>query len=339
MSEQLLNGIKREIEGKTVINNELGRPWQLARYGVLIAFVVWLLILPQNSTRYGLTLISLWAIFTIATQGLNLTLGYAGQISLAQAGFLGIGAYTSALLVQKLGVSYWLSMPAAAIVCFIIGALVGFPALRVKGHFLAFVTLGFNGLVVLVLRNEDWLTNGSLGMVVERPDLLGIDNLKFAYFSLIMLGLVTFSVWYMVRSPWGRAFQALRDNPARAESLGISITTYTVLAFALGSALAGIAGSMFSLHTEYIEPTAFALPRSLMLLLMVMVGGRGTLTGPFIGTALVVLLPEYLRSTEQYYLMLFAVGVILLMIFFPQGVAGIFPTLRRALINRKRGSA
>jgi branched-chain amino acid transport system permease protein len=338
MSEQPLSGIKYHIEGKTVISNELGRPWQLTKYIVLIVFVTWLLILPQNSSRYGLTLISLWAIFTIATQGLNLTLGYAGQISLAQAGFLGIGAYTSALLVEHLGISYWIAMPTAAIVCFIIGAIVGFPALRVKGHFLAFVTLGFNGLVVLVLRNEDWLTNGSQGLMVERPNLLGIDNLKFAYFSLIMLGIATLCVWFIVRSPWGRAFKALRDNPARAESLGISITTYTVLAFALGSALAGIAGSMFSLHTEYIEPNTFALPRSLMFLLMVMVGGRGTLAGPFIGTALVVLLPEYLRSTEQYYLMLFAVGVILLMIFFPQGVAGIFPAIRSYLIKRKSGN-
>lgn len=337
MNGQAPNGIQHEIEGKALVNNDLDRRWNLVMYGAVIVFVLWLLYLPQTTARYGLTLISLWAIFTIATQGLNLTLGYAGQISLAQAGFLGIGAYTSALLVQKLEISYWLAMPAAALVCFIIGALVGFPALRIKGHFLAFVTLGFNGLVVLVLRNEDWLTNGSLGLIVKRPDLLGIDNLKFAYFSLIMLGIVTFCVWYMVRSPWGRAFQALRDNPTRAESLGISITTYTMLAFALGSAMAGIAGSMFSLHTEYIEPNAFALPRSLMFLLMVMVGGRGTLAGPFIGTALVVLLPEYLRSTEQYYLMFFAVGVILLMIFFPQGVAGIFPAIRRFLIKRKRG--
>jgi branched-chain amino acid transport system permease protein len=338
MSEQPLSGVKYEIEGKTVISNELSRPWQLVKYGLLIVFIIGLLIFPQNSSRYGLTLISLWAIFTIAAQGLNLTLGYAGQISLAQAGFLGIGAYTSALLVQKLGISYWLSLPAAAVVCFVIGAIIGFPALRVKGQFLAFVTLGFNGLVVLVLRNETWLTNGSMGLMVERPELLGIDNLKFAYFSLIMLGIITFCMWYMVRSPWGRAFQALRDNPARAESLGISITTYTVLAFALGSALAGIAGSMLSLHTEYIEPNAFALSRSLMFLLMVMVGGRGTLAGPFIGTALVVLLPEYLRFTEQYYLMFFAVGVILLMIFFPQGVAGIFPRIRRFVITRRKGN-
>lgn len=338
MSEQPMRRIQYDVEGKTVVSHELSRPWQLAKYGALAAFVIWLAILPQHSSRYGLTLISLWAIFTIATQGLNLTLGYAGQISLAQAGFLGIGAYTSTLLVQKAGMSYWLSLPAAALMCFIIGAVIGFPALRAKGHFLAFVTLGFNGLVVLVLRNEEWLTNGSLGLVVRRPDLLGIDNVKFAYFSLIMLGLVTLWLWYTVRSPWGRAFQALRDNPARAESLGISITTYTVLAFALGSAMAGIAGAMFALHTEYIEPTAFALPRSLMFLLMVMVGGRGMLAGPFIGTALVVLLPEYLRFTEQYYLMLFAVGVILLMLFFPQGVAGIFPTIRKSLLKRKKGN-
>jgi branched-chain amino acid transport system permease protein len=337
MNDQLVDGIRHDIQGKTFVQNDLGRYWQFLEYGVLAAAAIWVFTLPQDASRYGLTLISLWAIFTIATQGLNLTLGYAGQISLAQAGFMGIGAYTSALLVQKQGISFWLSMPLAAMMCFVIGALVGFPALRVKGHFLAFVTLGFNGLVVLVLRNEDWLTNGSLGLRVDRPSLLGFDNLKFAYFSLIMLSIVTVCVWYMVRSPWGRAFQALRDNPVRAESLGISITAYTLLAFALGSAIAGIAGAMFSLHTEYIEPNSFALPRSLMFLLMVMVGGRGTLLGPFIGTAFVVLMPEYLRSTEKYYLMIFAVGVILMMLFFPNGVAGIFPAIRKYLIRLKRG--
>jgi branched-chain amino acid transport system permease protein len=339
MSGQLPDRIQHNIQGTSFVQDDLGRSWQLARYALLVAFVIALLYLPQNSARYGLTLISLWAIYTIAVQGLNLTLGYAGQISLAQAGFMGIGAYASTLLVQESGLTFWLAMPAAALVCFAIGALVGFPALRVKGHFLAFVTLGFNGLVVLVLRNEAWLTGGSLGLRVDRPSLLGIDNLKFAYFCLIMLGIVTFCVWYMIRSPWGRAFQALRDNSIRAESLGISITTYTVLAFALGSAIAGIAGSMLALHTEYIEPVGFGLPRSLLFLLMVMVGGRGTLIGPFIGTAFVVLVPEYMRFTEEYYLMIFATGVILMMIFFPQGVAGIVPIFRKYVIQRGRANS
>jgi branched-chain amino acid transport system permease protein len=335
MSGQLPDTIQQSIQGTTFVSDDLGRGWQLARYALLIGFVIFLLYIPQTSARYGLTLISLWAIYTIAVQGLNLTLGYAGQISLAQAGFMGIGAYASTLLVQDTGFSFWLAMPAAAIICFVIGALVGFPALRVKGHFLAFVTLGFNGLVVLVIRNEAWLTRGSLGLRVDRPPLLGIDNLKFAYFCLIMLGIVTFCMWYMIRSPWGRAFQALRDNPIRAESLGISITAYTVLAFALGSAIAGISGAMIALHTEYIEPVGFGLPRSLLFLLMVMVGGRGTLIGPFIGTAFVVLVPEYMRFTEEYYLMIFATGVILMMIFFPQGVDGFVAVIRRYLLQRR----
>ena len=339
MSQSSLDGIKRDIQGTTFIEDSVDRYWKIASWLILLAITIGIFIAPQYSRRYILVLISQWAIFTIAVQGLNLTLGYAGQISLAQAAFLGVGAYTSALFVNELGMNYWLSMLMAGVVSFIIGAIVGFPALRVKGHFLAFVTLGFNGLVVLFLRNEEWLTNGVYGIIVERPDFFNISlfsDKNFAYFSLIMLVIVTVCVWYMLRSPWGRAFQALRDNPTRAESLGISITTYTLLAFAIGSGIAGIAGAMISTQTEFIEPNMFALPRSLLFLLMVMVGGRGSLLGPFIGTAFVVLLPEYLRFTEEYYLIIFAVAVMLLMIFFPQGVAGFLPAIRKRLVQRQR---
>ena len=149
-----------------------------------------------------------------------------------------------------------------------------------------------------------------------------------------MLGLVTLAIWYILRSPWGRAFKSLRDNPARAESLGISITNYTLLAFAIGSGFAGIAGAIYAPMIEYIEPTPFALPRSLLFLLMVMVGGRGTLIGPFIGAFFVTLMPEWLRFTEEYYLMIFAVFVMLMMLFFPQGVAGIFPYLQKRFTGK-----
>jgi len=320
-------------QGRQLVRQQSSRAWQLAGGSALVLVVVALLAAPLALRNYGLLLLSTWAVYTIAVQGLNLTLGYAGQISLAQAAFMGIGAYTSTLLVQKAEVNYWLTILIAAVVCTLIGALIGFPALRVQGHYLAFVTLGFNGLVVLILRNEEWLTGGALGILnIQRPSFFGISlfsNSNFYYFTLVMLGLVTLAIWYILRSPWGRAFKSLRDNPARAESLGISITNYTLLAFAIGSGFAGVAGAIYAPMIEYIEPTPFALNRSLLFLLMVMVGGRGTLIGPFIGAFFVTLMPEWLRFTEEYYLMLFALFVMLLMIFFPQGVAGILPYLKK----------
>lgn len=338
MSTPPTSNLNSTIQGSQINKQQSNRGWQIAG-GLLLALIVaGLLLAPLALRNYGLLLLSTWAVYTIAVQGLNLTLGYAGQISLAQAAFMGIGAYTSTLLVQKAEVNYWLTILLAGIVCTLVGALIGFPALRVQGHYLAFVTLGFNGLVVLFLRNEEWLTGGALGILnIKRPSFFGIslfNNSNFYYFTLAMLGLVTLAIWYILRSPWGRAFKSLRDNPARAESLGISITNYTLLAFAIGSGFAGIAGAIYAPMIEYIEPTPFALPRSLLFLLMVMVGGRGTLIGPFIGAFFVTLMPEWLRFTEEYYLMIFAVFVMLMMLFFPQGVAGVFPYLQKRFTGK-----
>jgi len=293
---------------------------------------------PSILNNYGLYLLSYWAITAIAVQGLNLTMGYAGKVSLAQASFMGIGAYTSTLLIQKLGFNFWLAGAIAVIACIAIGALVGFPALRVKGHYLAFVTLGFNELVILVLRNEDWLTYGSLGILnIKRPDILGVSlfsHTNFYYFCMVTLLLVSAAVWFVVRSPWGQAFRAIRDNTYRAESLGLSTTTYTLLAFAIGAALAGIAGVMVAPLVEFTEPGFYALERSLIFILMLMVGGRGTLSGPFIGAFIVIILPEWLRFTEDLYLILFSIFVMVLIIFFPQGVAGLVPYLQRLITSK-----
>lgn len=322
-------GLDKAIHGKQLAAKTLSPAWQVVGYVALAVAVIGLLVAPLGLGNYGTILLSLWAIRTIAVQGLNLTLGYAGQISLAQAAFMGLGAYISTLLIQNAGVNFWLAMLIAAISCTLVGALIGFPALRVSKHYLSFVTLGFNGLIILVIRNEEWLTNGSFGIQnILRPSLFGFaldTNFRYYYFCLAMLAAVTAAVWFMLRSPWGRAFKSLRDNPARAESLGISITSYTVLAFALGSGLAALSGCLYAPLIEYIEPAPFALPTSLMFLLMVMVGGRGTLVGPFIGTFLVTLLPEWSRAAADYYLLIFSFLVMLLMRFLPKGIAGVWP--------------
>jgi branched-chain amino acid transport system permease protein len=280
--------------------------------------------LPPFLKSYGIYLMTLLCVYLMAAFGLNLIVGYAGQMSIGQAAFYGIGAYISAILTTKLGVSFWLVLPLAAIVCFIIGLMLGFPALRVQHHYLAFATLGFNVLVYLVMRNEEALTGGTFGIAnIPRPSLFGYSMdgaLPFFYFTYVSVIILAAVLWYLLRSPWGRAFAALRDNPIRAESTGVNITAYTLLAFAIGAACAGIGGVYLTALVNFIEPGQFNLSVSLMMLLAVIVGGSGRFFGPVLGSVIVILLPEWLRFLKDWYLALFGFSVIVLMIFLPGGL-------------------
>lgn len=314
-----------------------------ARIVAAAAAIAVLVAAPFGLKPYGIYLLSLWAVTTIAAIGLNLTLGYAGQISLAQASFVGIGAYTAALLTTQ-GWPLWSAFLLATALCFVIGWLLGYPALRVQHHYLAFVTLSFATLVFLVLRNEEWLTKGVYGISgIPRPIVLGWSTkgpVDYYLFCLGILALVSAATWWLIRSPWGRAFTALRENPIRASSLGVDTRRYTLMAFAIGSALGGVSGVLYAPLVQFIEPTAFALNLSLSLLLMVIVGGSGYFFGPFLGTAVSVLLPEWLRFTEGLYLILYAAFVMVLMAFCPSGLLGLAERLRKpAAPTRQPGSS
>lgn len=315
------------------------------RIAVAVAVLAALIVTPQYLRNYGIYLLSLWSLYAIAAMGLNLTLGYAGQMSLAQAAFVGIGAYGVAILVQA-GVPFWVGVPLATLLAFAVGLLLGFPALRVQHHYLAFATLGFNVLVYLVIRNEDWLTGGSMGIGqvmgfagMPRPSIFGISlrrGIDFYYLCLAMLCLATLLVWLLLRSPWGRAFAALRDNPVRAESLAIDIRAYTLLAFAIGAGLAGFAGAFYAPLVQLFDPSPFGLTESLSLLLMVVVGGSGRFWGPHLGAALVLLVPQWLQtllpawlgSPDQWYLFVFGIAVLVLLAWCPGGLLAIPDRLR-----------
>jgi branched-chain amino acid transport system permease protein len=291
-----------------------------------IAAMAALLVLPPFLKSYGIYLFSYWLVFVIATMGLNLTVGYAGQASLGHAGFLGIGAYSVAI-VMKAGASFWLGLPLAAALCFAIGLGLGFPALRVQTIYLAFTTLGFNVAVWLVMRNEEWLTGGNAGINdVGRPSLFGLSltgNLAYYYFLLAVAVVVSALLWGLLRSPWGKAFTAVRDNPIRAESVGVDVQTYTLLSFAIGASCAGIAGALFASLVQFVEPTPFSLSVSFMMYLMVVVGGSGYFFGPALGAVVGVLLPEWLRFAQGWYLVAFGIAVVLLMLWLPGGLLSI----------------
>ncbi|HET7863218.1 MAG TPA: branched-chain amino acid ABC transporter permease [Burkholderiaceae bacterium] len=301
-----------------------------------------LLAAPPFLKNYGIYLLSYWLVFVIATMGLNLTIGYAGQKSLGHAAFFGIGAYSVAL-VMKAGFSFWLGLPLAMAGCFVLGLALGFPALRVQTIYLAFATLGFNTAVWLVLRNEEWLTGGTYGINnIERPGFLGLSlesSAAYYYFVLGVALLLGALLWGLLRSPWGKAFTALRDNPIRAESLGIDVRAYTLLAFAIGAVYAGVAGALFASLVQFIEPAPFAVGTSFMMYLMVVVGGSGYFLGPLLGAAVGVLLPEWLRFAQGWYLFAFGSAVVLLMLWLPDGLLSIPERLRARRQAREASAA
>jgi branched-chain amino acid transport system permease protein len=304
------------------------RPAWRPLMGIALALVfAFLLAAPFGFKPYGIFILSMWAVMTIAAIGLNLTLGYAGQVSLAQGAFVGIGAYITAYLTTR-GWPFWSTYLLAGVSCFAIGWLLGYPALRVQHHYLAFVTLAFNTLIYLIFRNEEWLTGGIYGISnVPRPDVAGWSMngpRQFYYFCLAHL--------------------ALRENPVRALSLGVDTRRYTLMAFALGAGLGGISGALYAPLVQFVDPTPFALGLSLNLLLMVVVGGSGYFFGPFLGAMVAVLLPEWLRFTEGFYLMGYALLVMALMVLCPAGLLGLLdrwtkPAGKSAEISATRSEA
>jgi branched-chain amino acid transport system permease protein len=302
------------------------------RRALLVLGVAAFALLPLALKSYGVYLCTLFCVYLMATFGLNLTIGYAGQMSLGQAAFLGIGAYVAAIGL-KAGLPFFVVLPLAAIACFAVGLALGFPALRVQHHYLAFATLGFNVLMFLVMRNEEKITGGTFGISgIPRPSLLGMSldgSLPFFWFTLASTLVLIGLLWWLLRSPWGRAFAALRDNPIRAESLGVNITAYTLLAFAIGATCAGIGGVYFAALVQFIEPAPFHVTTSLMMLLGVIVGGSGRFLGPVLGTVVIVLLPEWLRFMQNWYLAVFGFAVVALMIWLPGGLLSIPDKFRR----------
>jgi branched-chain amino acid transport system permease protein len=307
-----------------------------------LAALVAAIVVPSFLKNYGIHLFTTWLVFIIATMGLNLTVGYAGQKSLGHAAFFGIGAYTVALFL-KAGLSFWLGLPVAALLCFVVGLILGFPALRVQTIYLAFATLGFNTALWLVMRNEEWLTGGTFGINnIARPMLgsLSLDrNLPYYYLVLAFTLVLAALLWALLRSPWGKAFTALRDNPIRAESLGIDTRGYTLLSFAIGAVYAGIAGGLYASQVQFIDPALFTVGSSIMMYLMVVVGGPGYFFGPLLGSAVGVILPEWLRFAQAWYLLIFGTAVVLLMIWLPDGLLSLPDRLRARRQSRLESAA
>ncbi|MEO8137567.1 MAG: ABC transporter permease, partial [Betaproteobacteria bacterium] len=281
---------------------------------------------PWVADAYVLRIVNLATILAISALGLQLIVGYTGQFSFGHAAFYGVGAYASALLVVKLKLPFVLALPAAALAAALAGLLVA-PVLRLSGHYLAIATLAVGEIVFVLMISWKGITNGAYGIYgVPMPDIgpLKIDtDEKFFILASLMLTLIYFIALRLVRSRFGRALVAVRENELAATASGINPLRQKAAAFIYGSASAGVAGSLYAHYASYINPEFFGFTTSVQMVVMVVIGGLGSMPGAIIGALVVVLLPEFLRAFADYRLVIYGGLIIVFMLFLPGGLADI----------------
>lgn len=287
---------------------------------------------PLGLNGYALYLLTLTEIFTLVALGLNFLTGFAGQISLCHAAFFGVGAYATAILTQKAGVPYLLSLFAGALLTTAIGAIVAIPALRLKNIYLAIATLGFGVVLQKIIFEWRSLTGGGGGLALTAPRVagyeLGATGLYYLTLALMTLGL--FGAWNVSRGRTGRALLVIKDSELAAGSLGIHAPRYKVIAFAISAFYAAIAGGLFAYLVRYINPESFSVGLSISFLSMVVIGGLGTIGGSIVGAAFYVIVPELLRGIKDAPGLVFGLLLVLVMVFMPQGLWG----MMRRLVGR-----
>jgi branched-chain amino acid transport system permease protein len=295
-----------------------------SRLLAIVGLLIVLAALPLVLGSYSLHIMSMVGIAVILALGLNLLMGYAGQVSLANAAFFGIGAYVVAILGNRYGVSYWVALPLAAFVTAGVGFVVGLPALRVSSHYLALATLAFVWTVQVVLIDWSSMTGGSPGFNTTREGLkIGyLDDHMYFVVILLVTALMIWIAHNLIASKVGRAFMAIRDNENAAEIMGVNLASYKTLAFAINAFFCAVAGGLHTGLVTFIDPYEFGLWPSIWHLLYIVVGGLGSILGSILGPVVLVALPELLRAFAEYRQLFFALVLLLTLIFMPQGIAG-----------------
>lgn len=302
------------------------------------AVAIALLALPFSfHNDYLLRLVNIGIIYAILAVSLNFVLGYAGQISLGHAGFFGIGAYTAAILTHGgSGTLFWPGFVLAGIMAGIAGVIIGVPALRLKGHYLAFGTLGFGEIIRIVLFNWREVTHGGDGIgSIPPPVAFGFQfdtDQKYYYLCIAALLIVLGLARRTETSKFGRNFAALRDAEMAAGTTGVNVTRMKILAFVVSSVIAGCAGSLYAHLVGFISPDTFTFEVTAQVLSMVLLGGMGTTLGPVLGAIFIIMLPEVLRVSKEYYQVIYGAGVAFAVLFLPQGFLGLLKGRKAAKV-------
>lgn len=288
-----------------------------------------MIVLPlvlQQVNDYWMHIVIMIGIFSILSMSLNVIIGYAGQFALGHAAFYGIGAYSAALLMIHFQVSFWIALPAAAMIAGFFGFLLGTPVIRLRGDYLGIVTLGFGEIVRLIFVNWVDVTRGPMGLPgIPAPTLFGytFSGKTEFYYLILALALLTFFVIHrIVHSGVGLSLMTLREDETLAQSIGIRPNKYKLLAFTVGAFFAGIAGAFWASYISFVSPDAFRYLDSVNILAMVILGGSASLPGSVLGAVILVLAPELLRYMSDYRMMLLGLAIVLMMIFKPTGFWG-----------------
>lgn len=319
---------------------ESHREWVL---GILIVIGC---LIPLFGSRAAIDIATLALIYVLLGLGLNVVVGFAGLLDLGYVGFYAVGAYTYAILSTQFGWGFWSVLPVAALLTAVTGILLGFPVLRLRGDYLAIVTLGFGEIIRILLNNLDTLTNGPNGIGdIPAPTLFGISFLRrppegqtafhewlgISYHSehrLIFLYLIIFviclaSLWVinrLLRMPVGRAWEALREDEIACRSLGLNPTMVKLSAFAIGALFAGIAGAFFAAKQEFVDPKSFEFIESAIILAIVVLGGMGSQVGVILAAIAFTVLPEVAREFSEYRMLVFGAVMVVMMVWRPQGL-------------------
>lgn len=297
--------------------------------GLIIAVI--LLIIPLlTPNMYIMQIINMIGIYIILGIGINVLTGYTGQLSLGQAAFFGIGAYTAALMNTRAGLQFIPCLLGAMVVTGIFGVVLAIPALKVKGSYLALLTMGFGEVVRIVMINWTAVTNGTAGVLgIESPRLFGFafDTLKKNYYLILvfaLLGLAYENI--LIRTRTGRAFIAVREDNEAAELTGINVTSYKIKAFVLSAVYCGVAGCLYAMMIKYVSPDTFVSNTSSVILWTAIVGGFGTVIGPVLGGVIMQVLPEALRFLGDWRLVVYGLVLLIVILRFP---GGLYPYIRQ----------
>lgn len=292
-----------------------------------LAFALLIAVPFMGLDSYVMNILVKVSIYVTMALGLNILVGFTGLVSLGQAGFVAVGAYTTTILTTMYGWNYFLALPVCILLSVLVGVLIGLPTLRLTGTYLSIITLGFGEIVRTIIIVWEPMTRGPLGIRgIPKPSLFGFQftmaNAGIYFLSIVLMLLVTLFTHLLIRSKTGRALRAIKGDEMAAMMMGINVTYYKVLAFVLAAVISALAGSLYSTQLGYIDQNTFTFDMSTMILSIVILGGMGTIRGMFIGSAILVILPEVSRSLMDYRFVIYGLILILMMRFRPQGLLG-----------------
>ncbi|AUT64673.1 branched-chain amino acid ABC transporter ATP-binding protein/permease [Paraburkholderia terrae] len=298
--------------------------------GALLGLVALAVFPVLSGNPYYIHLVETIMIYAILLFGLDIVVGYTGQVSLGHAGLFGVGAYTAGVLFIKLGMPFYVTVPMAIVVTAAFGAILALPALRVSGPYLAMVTLAFGTIIQILINEMDFLTSGPMGIKITKPVIAGhmLDETQYYWVVAALLVVSLVVVHRVLKSHLGRAFEALRDSPIASDCMGVSVYRHKVYAFVISAGFAGLAGCLYSYSEQYISPNTYNFELTILFLLAIIMGGRKTRTGALIGSMIIVLLPKLLDDISMFRMVATALAVIV--------VAGaLFSIARKSVTPRK----